>query len=422
MTGQQAGATAIVQREEKLVTTASSKTYRLHQFMIDNTESIVMEWEAFARTLLPASRDMSPLSLRDHIHQILEFFVADIQSPQTIDDEISKSRGKSLNQPGTTAAEDHAALRLSGGFDLGQMISEYRALRSSVIKLWRATGPAMDDTDFLEMTRFNEAVDQALAESASFYSKETLRSKDLLVGILSHDIRNPLQAIMLSAELSLKIGPLNDKQIMISGNIGECARRIDTLIDNLLDMTRARLGAGLQLNRSTMDMGIVGHQIVDEVRSAHPHHTIVVDLTPNLGGNWDKARVGQVFANLLSNAVQYGFKDYPIHVKIAGDDDAVAIAIHNYGLAIGADKIGGIFDPMTRAVPDLFDSKRSLNLGLGLYITHQIVTAHGGTIAVTSSVEEGTRFVATFPRLASVLAGVPHGAEDLPLPLARLAD
>jgi signal transduction histidine kinase len=268
------------------------------------------------------------------------------------------------------------------------MISEYRALRSSVIKLWRQTRPAMDDTDFLEMTRFNEAVDQTLAESASFYAKEALRSKDLLVGILSHDIRNPLQ------------------QIMISGNIGECARRIDDLIDNLLDMTRARLGAGLQLNRSSMDMGIVGHQIVDEVRTAHPDHTITLDLSPNLSGSWDRARVGQVFANLLSNAVQYGFKGYPIHVTISGKDDAVEVIVHNSGQAISADEIGGIFDPISRAGSNVRDNRRSLNLGLGLYITQQILAAHGGTIAVTSSQEDGTEFVARFPRHASALPGV----------------
>jgi signal transduction histidine kinase len=406
MTGHKGGVAALSTRPGGLGTTIGDSNYRLHQFIIDNTESIVSEWEAFARTLLPASRGMSPLALRDHIHQILAFFVADIQSPQSLDDEVSKSRGKSASRPGTTAAEDHAALRLSGGFDLGQMISEYRALRSSVIKLWRQTGPAMDDTDFLEMTRFNEAVDQTLAESASFYAKEALRSKDLLVGILSHDIRNPLQAIMLSAELSLKIGSPSDKQIMISGNIGECARRIDDLIDNLLDMTRARLGAGLQLNRSSMDMGIVGHQIVDEVRTAHPDHTITLDLSPNLSGSWDRARVGQVFANLLSNAVQYGFKGYPIHVTISGKDDAVEVIVHNSGQAISADEIGGIFDPISRAGSNVRDNRRSLNLGLGLYITQQILAAHGGTIAVTSSQEDGTEFVARFPRHASALPGV----------------
>ena len=117
---------------------------------------------------------MTPLALRDHIHQILQFVVEDIKSLQTPLEETIKSKGKKLRSPATTAAETHAALRLSGGFNIGQMTSEYRALRASVIKLWRRTNPLMDEKDFEDVTRFNEAIDQELMESVTYYTNEVL--------------------------------------------------------------------------------------------------------------------------------------------------------------------------------------------------------------------------------------------------------
>jgi signal transduction histidine kinase len=371
---------------------------KLPQFIVENVELIVKEWEEFAGSIIPPSSEMSPLALRDHIHEILTFFVFDIQTKQTTAEEVAKSHGKAPNDPHATAAEAHASLRLAGGFDMGQMISEYRALRASIIKLWRKSCPAMDEADFLDMARFNESVDQALAESAAFYSKHTLRSKDMFVAVLSHDIRNPLQSIMSSAELLGRLGSLNDKQAMLSGNILACVSRINGLADNLLDVTRARLGASLSIVRQSMNMGLVGHQILDEMRQAHPQNTFRIDLTPDLSGFWDKARVGQVLANLLSNAVQHGFGGYPITLHIQGDVGAVTIEVHNQGKSIEPDRLGGLFDPLTRATSDLDDKKPSFNLGLGLYISHEIVVAHGGKIIVTSSQNEGTRFKAIFPR------------------------
>ena len=171
---------------------------RLPTFIVENVDHIVGEWEDFARSLTASSSDMTPLALRDHIHQILEFVVSDIKSDQTDKEETIKSRGKKARTSAITAAETHAALRLTGGFNIGQMTSEYRALRASVIKLWRRKNPYMDAQDFADLTRFNEAIDQVLSESVSYYAVEVFHAKDLFVGILSHDLRSPVQAIMLS--------------------------------------------------------------------------------------------------------------------------------------------------------------------------------------------------------------------------------
>lgn len=377
---------------------ANSRSKRLPAFITENVEPIVGEWEIFARTLVPSSTGMTSLALRDHIHQILEFIVHDISSPQTPKEQTLKSKGEKQQVLKSTAAETHAALRLAGGFNIEQMVSEYRALRASIIKLWSRTGLPMDSEDLGNLTRFNESIDQALAESVSYYTKQVLQSKDLFVGILSHDLRSPVQAITLSTELLLHLGTLTERQTMLANSTIESADRITKLIENLLDVTRARFGSGLPIIRSSMDMGFVGHQIVDELRVVHPSRAIDLDISGNMKGEWDKARVGQVFSNLLGNAIQYGFKETPISVAIKGSLDAVELTVHNIGVPIPADKLSAAFDPFTRATSNPESQPVAGNLGLGLFIAQEVVQAHGGTIHVTSSEENGTTFSAIFPR------------------------
>lgn len=128
---------------------------RLTHFIKSNTTEIISEWEAFARTLMPSANGMTPSALRDHIHQILAFVMSDMASYQTPSEQKEKSHGEKKQTQPVTAAQTHAALRFAGGFDIGQMASEYRALRASVLKLWSNTGPAFDAEDIADMTRFN---------------------------------------------------------------------------------------------------------------------------------------------------------------------------------------------------------------------------------------------------------------------------
>ena len=121
-------------------------------------------------------------------------------------------------------------------------------------------------------------------------------------------------------------------------------------------------------------------------------------------GEWDKARIGQVFSNLLNNAIQYGFRESPVRVKIKGEPKAVTLTVGNDGVPIPPEKIDTIFDPLTRVLPDEHAPPSTKNLGLGLYITKEVVVAHGGTIDVTSSETDGTTFTARLPRSAPTSA------------------
>jgi signal transduction histidine kinase len=172
------------------------------------------------------------------------------------------------------------------------------------------------------------------------------------------------------------------------------------LVNNLLDVTRARFGAGLSVSRSMMNMGFVAQQIIDEIRVVNPGRTIELSMSGSLVGEWDKARIGQVFSNLLGNAIQYSFQGSPVKVQITGSANTVILVVGNDGIPIPPEKLKMIFDPLTRGLQDESGFPVFGNLGLGLYITKEVVVAHGGTIEVSSSDRDGTVFMVQFPRNA----------------------
>ena len=284
---------------------------RLAAFIRAEKQSIIAEWEKFAQTLIPDAEHMGSLTLRDHIEEILTFIADDIESAQTKSEQITKAHGNKPKLPQPSAAETHASLRHAGGFDMDAMVSEYRALRASITKLWTAQNSSATNTDITDLTRFNEAIDQQLTESISDYSKKLDHSRNLFLGILSHDLRNPLGAISMSAKLVRNIGPLNERQTMLTSQTSDSAERALEIVNHLVDLTCARLGSGIPVVPDYMDMGFVSRQLVDEMQAMYPHRVFDLEVSGELEGKWDKARIGQVFSNLLGNAVQYGFTGRP---------------------------------------------------------------------------------------------------------------
>ncbi|MCX6066274.1 MAG: sensor histidine kinase, partial [Chloroflexi bacterium] len=178
---------------------------RLAKFILANVEPILAEWEAFAVTLAPGAK-MTKLSLRDHAQAILLATARDMQ----VDQSLAQQAGKSKGDGGAGAAESdrldiasvqHAEERVGAGFDIIELISEYRALRASVMRLWRKSSPQPDIDDIDDITRFNESIDQSLAEAVGSYTERVDRSRQLVLAILGHGLRNPLTAIRMCAQL-----------------------------------------------------------------------------------------------------------------------------------------------------------------------------------------------------------------------------
>ncbi len=377
---------------------------RLAEFILTNREPILAEWEAFARTCAPASGTMDVEALRDHADQMLTVMAADLQTPQgrLAQSEKSKGRGPAEESGAPTAAEQHGAGRAVSGFTVEQMVAEYRALRASVIRLWTKQKGELLATDIEDLTRFNEAIDQSLAESVTEYTVGLEQSKEIFLAILGHDLRTPLGAIATAARFMLDLDELDEPYRTLTDRIAQSASRTVRMVGDLLDFTRGRLGGGIPIVRAETNLGRVVRDVVDEIVAANPGRRVEVDTRGDEVGEWDHARLTQALSNLVGNAVQHGEEGTAIDVDIRGEEDRVAVVIHNRGVAIPPDQLDGIFNPMKERHPSrhALGSAPTGSLGLGLYIAERIVTAHGGTIEVASTDAAGTTFTVNLPRHA----------------------
>lgn len=374
---------------------------RLAEFILSNREPILAEWEAFARTCTPASGAMDIPALRDHANEMLTVIAADLRTPQGGDAQAEKSRGNAPSTEGemVTAAEEHGAGRAESGFTMEQMVSEYRALRASVIRLWVQARGELVPADVEDLTRFNEAIDQALAESVTRYTVELDNSKEMFLAILGHDLRTPLGAVFTSSRFMLDTEELQEPFLTLTQRIASSATRMVHLVGDLLDFTRSRLGSGIPIARAPMNMGKAVHDVVDEISAAHPDRAIEIHARGELDGEWDCARISQVLANLITNALEHGAAGTAVTVEVGGGGEEVCMAVGNRGTVISSDRLNGIFNPMKPSQPAANPpaSGPTSNLGLGLYIAERIVTAHGGRIDVLSSEAGGTTFTVRLP-------------------------
>jgi signal transduction histidine kinase len=317
----------------------------LADFILANREPILAEWEAFARTCAPASGTMDVAALRDHANAMLTVIARDLATPQSRRAQSEKSKGhaRAEEPAATTAAGEHGAGRAESGFTVEQMVAEYRALRASVIRLWTKAGGQLEPADVEDLTRFNEAIDQALAESVSRYTQDVEQAKETFLAILGHDLRTPLGAIRASAAFMLETGELEEPHRTLTARIASSAGRTVAMVGELLDFTRSRLGGGIPVVRAETSLGKVVRDVVDEISAAHPERPIRVDMLGQQRGSWDAARLSQALGNLITNAVQHGADGTTVTVGVRGEDGEVAIAVHNRGAVIPPDQLDGIF-------------------------------------------------------------------------------
>lgn len=374
---------------------------RLHDFILTEREQILTEWEAFARTCVPASITMDVDALRDHADGLLTRIASDLETYQSEvqQSEKSKEHAPDGGESELSAAEEHGAERAESGFTTVQMAAEYRALRESVLRLWTQECGELKSADIGDLIRFNEAVDQLLQESIAEFSETVEHAKDMFLAILGHDLRNPLGAILTSATFLNETGEMDGT---LTSQIAESAERATQLVGDLLDYTRGRLGGGIPINRAEVDLTKIVHDVVDESVAAWTERDVQVETGERQIGHWDAARIRQALANLVGNAVEHGASGFPVIVELHGGEQDVVITIHNRnrGAAIPADRLDGIFNPLKLSTTSQEPSAHGPtgNLGLGLYIAERIVHAHGGRIEVESSEARGTTFTVHLPR------------------------
>jgi signal transduction histidine kinase len=243
---------------------------------------------------------------------------------------------------------------------------------------------------FFQLHRHKQQLAHELREKT-----ETLRLNEMLTAVLSHDLRSPLNAVLTSAVLIQRRS--SEPQVVdTAARILSSGKRMSRMIEDMLDMARARLAGGIPLKREAADLGALVDRVVGEIQAAYPDRLIDVQKAGDLNGNWDGERLAQVVSNLLGNALQHGDERDAVKVNVKGtESEAVEITVENSG-TIPADLLPRLFDPFRGAQRQ---AGRAEGLGLGLYIVHQIVLAHGGSVDVISGGGDNrTRFSVRIPR------------------------
>ena len=370
---------------------------RINQFILENMEKILTEWVSFARSIQP--NEMTLMDLRDHAGQMLVVIAKDMVTPQTEYERSEKSKGRKSRTDDDTAAETHADSRLNSGFSIELLAAEYRALRASVLKLWFAENKCTSAEEADDVIRFNEAIDQALAESIVRYSEAVILAQDIFLGVLGHDLRDPLNAVGTGAQMLMQSHEQNGRIASLGSLMYASVIRMTKMLDNLLNFTQTRIGGGLKFVIVHADLGAIANQVVAEFRLSQPNRVIHNKTDGDCTGDWDADRMSQVYQNLISNALQYGSVDIPVEISTTAFNDHVVFQVTNQGEPIPKQDQQRIFDLMQRVSPANAERNAKKNLGLGLYIVREIVVAHNGTITVESMLESGTTFTVTLPKL-----------------------
>jgi signal transduction histidine kinase len=371
---------------------------RLSQFIIENVEPILREWEAFARTMIPPAETMSIPELRNHAHEILLAIAAEMELAQSEDQREAKSKGLAEPRAKTSFASEHGGLRQRVGFDLNQLSAEYRALRASVLRLWMVRAGTVDATVLEEVARFNEGIDQSLAEAMLAYSERMANSRDTFLAVLGHDLRSPLGALNSCVHLLGHVvdGKPNARALRVAK---QSIASISDMITDLLEYTRTRLGRGVEVAPQPGNIGAVCEEVFDQICAAYPLRKFEVDIDPAVSMEFDAPRMRQVLTNLLSNAVQHGDPAFPVMLTLCREKRTAVLTVKNRGTPIPPDSMQVIFNPLVQVLSTESEphERPATSLGLGLFIAREIVKGHAGTITVTSSLNEGTSFVVTLP-------------------------
>lgn len=258
----------------------------------------------------------------------------------------------------------------------------------------RGSTTESDDDEWL----LSALADQAAVALEKSRLDETAEFRERLIGIVSHDLRNPVAVVTMASAALMRWEQLDQRTIdKLVTRIHSSGQRATAMIRDLLDFTQARLGGGIPVARRPVDLHAIVAQVVEEMEVAHPERSFSVQQLGNAQGEWDAGRLSQVAGNLLSNAISYSPPGSVISIRTEDlGEKQVALVLHNEGEPISAELLPHLFEPMRRASAELSNTSRSV--GLGLYIVKHIVEAHGGEVGVRSAADEGTTLTVHLPR------------------------
>ena len=368
---------------------------RLADFIEQHSDAILEHAVNFAESQAPDGTRLSAKQLRNHLPQILQAVVGDLRSPQSAHEQQMKSEGRAARKPGPeSAASYHGRTRAIAGFGINQMVAEYRALRASVLRLWAADRTLATDS-IQDMVRFNEAIDQAVAESLAEFSAEVESWRQIFLGTLGHDLRGPLAAVVFSADtLASEIGDTpHARQVerILSGGL-----RMTRLLDDLLAYSRSRLGDSMVLQLEPGELGPALGEEVELLRAALPGTSLHYRISGDTSGRFDASRLREAVHNLATNAAKYGSPGTDVSISVEGGPEHLLIAVSNRGEPLSDEALQGMFDPLRRGAGSASRDEHA-SLGLGLFLVREIARAHGGSVDARST-GGLTTFTLSLPR------------------------
>ena len=240
-----------------------------------------------------------------------------------------------------------------------------------------------------------EQAARADAEASKEELQRVAMFREQFMGMVGHDLRNPLSVVTTSMQLLLQRGGATQAQADIYRRVFANAERMSRMVGDLLDFTRGRLGGGIPVQPVPTDIHDLSERLIDELRVTHPKRVLIFSRHGDGHGIWDADRMRQLLSNLIGNALQYSPTDAPVRVSVRGERSSVVIAVNNKGRTIPPDELAHLFEPFRRARTN---ERPREGLGLGLYIVMEIARAHGGTVEATSTEDTGTSFVVRVPR------------------------
>ncbi len=362
----------------------ASAPHRLAGLLKARREQLLSNWtrRVVEDPRVPEAGRLAEPDLRDHLPQLLDEVILRLET-------INGGEASGREIGGSSSAREHARQRGALGYRLTEALRELSHFRAAVVDL------CIDEQVALELDAaqlLHAAIDECMIVGADELERAEVEAvlrqgefRERFMGILGHDLRNPLQAIVFVTAALLKQEDTTAAQARLLQRINGSAARMGRMIGDLLDVTRVRLGGGLPLSPAPAQLGDVARQVIDELRAANPGRAVQL-AAEDVSGTWDADRIAQVISNLVGNALEHGPPDRPVRVSVRRDGDGAVVAVSNEGAPIAPEVLPGIFDPFVRGAPAI----RPGGLGLGLFIAQHIVAAHRGTITVASAPAETT--------------------------------